>query len=171
MLEAPFEIGDVYWIAVSMPQSEEVTCPMCCGNKFVTLVLGTNEAVDIECEACSLGYIGSRGFIDQYKQEPSTKRFEIASVEEWRDGEWTVRSPGGMRMSFDRLYQTEAQALAVAEQNAKNLEDKNMESLRLKKYGRASSWKILYHEKQIRDYEQKIKWHRDHISTKKAKEA
>jgi hypothetical protein len=166
----PFKIGDVFWIEDGLYQQEIIICPMCAGNKYVTVVLGSNEAVDIECECCAVGYCGSQGYIKESKLEPKAVRFEIAKVVEWRDGKWTVANLVGRSVRFDRLFETEGWAMASAVKRMEDLEESNMQNRRKKKYGKASTWSIRYHQRQIADAEKTIAWHRNKINAKKAVE-
>lgn len=166
MLKAPFEIGQVYWSPQRHSYKVTVSCPMCCGNKRVSVTIGTGETYDVECEECKAGYIGPRGFIEQWEQTPKAERFEIASIEEWRDGKWRVKSTTGDTASFDTLFTTEGDALAEAARCAAELIEHNMASQRKKKYGKVSSWSIQYHNKQIKEHERQAEWHRDKVRLK-----
>jgi hypothetical protein len=143
---------------------------MCCGNKIVIVTIGTGEKYNVECEACRAGYLGARGFIEEYEQTPRADRFEIAKIIEWRDGKWRVESTTNQIEDFTNLYATEEEALAKATQNAEQLIEQNMANRRKKKYGKVSSWTIQYHLKQIKQFERDIKWHREKINQKQKTE-
>lgn len=170
IFDAPFSIGDVYWLEAGPSEKKTVECPMCSGNKYVTVTLGNGEKYELECEACRLGYIGSQGVITEYDVTPRAEQFKIEKVAEWRDGKWRVEGPTGLIVYFDSLYATEAEALAASEKHASDREDENMANRRKKKYRRVSSWTILYHQRQIADCEKQIAWHRAHIHAKGSKD-
>lgn len=166
MLKAPFEIGDVYWRPAGIAQQERVECPMCCGNKYITATIGTGETYELECDTCMAGYLGAQGYINQYVPAPKAEKFVIDKLHQWCEDGWRVADPSGRIADFTALYATEEAALAVDAQWAVDLEERNMASLRRKKYGRVSSWSIQYHRKQIKEYERKIAWHQQKLHEK-----
>ncbi len=170
MLDAPFKIGDIYWCEAGSSRQVTVECPMCCGQKYVTVIIGKGEKIDVECEACGLGYLGPQGFITEYDVTPKAELFKIASVESWSDDRWRVADPTGRIAYFDTLHATEIDALAASMLRAEDLEESNMANRRKKKYGKVSTWRIRYHQNQIKDFERKIAWHRAKIDAKKALE-
>lgn len=166
MLEAPFKIGDVYWRPGGPSRSERVECPMCCGKKYITAIIGTGEKFEMECEECMAGYLGPLGYIEQYVIEPAAEKFVIDSVYGWDDGKWRVKSHTGTIIDFASLYTTEEEALAADVKRAAAVEEHNMADRRKKKYGKVSSWTIQYHQKQIKDHERQIEWHRKKLHAK-----
>lgn len=166
MLDAPFKIGETYWRAASGNRQVTVECPMCCGQKYVTVTLGNGEQYTVDCEACGAGFEGPRGVVQQYDRTPLAEPFEIVKIKEWREDRWLVANPTNLTAYFDTLYATEAEALAASEKRAADLMDSNMASLRKKKYGKVSSWNIRYHKRQIKEYQKKIAWHQSKIYTK-----
>jgi hypothetical protein len=170
MLTAPFEIGDVYWIPAGPSRSERVTCPMCLGDKFITAIIGSGEKYELECECCMLGYQGPQGTVSQYVRTPEAEEYKIASIEEWRDNQWYLKSTAGRYSNFDMLYKTEEEALAADVKREADLEESNMKNLRKKKYGRVSSWSIQYHKTQIKEFERKIAWHEAKLHAKPKQE-
>ena len=169
-MDAPFKLGDTYWRPSGHSDQVTIECPMCCGDKCVTVILGDGEKFNVDCEACGLGYAGPQGTITEYTRTPHAEPFVIHKIVSWRDGKWTVESTDGCTLDFDLLYATEAGAVAKAVERATALEDDNMARLRKKKYGRVSSWKIQYHQRQIADFQKQIAWHERHIDAKKARE-
>lgn len=167
MIDVPFEIGDTYWREAGNARRVTVECPMCCGQKYVTVTIGTGEQYTVECEACKLGYQGPQGVITEYDVTPQAEVFVIAKIKEWRNNQWLVADNSGRTAYFHTLYKTEAEALAASKKRAADLEDRNMASRRKKKYGKVSSWSILYHKRQIAEHERGIAWHRKKIDAKK----
>ena len=113
-LETPFVIGQQMWMAIG--QSEQVTkpCPVCNGDKAVTIILGTGEHVTVMCDGCGLGFEGPRGFIQEWEHHPRAVPFVIASVKSFRDDEWGLLSTDGAWASFSKLFQTEDEAREAA---------------------------------------------------------
>ena len=166
-LKMPFEIGQVFWQSGGPSVTVKVECPMCCGKKKITAILGTGEQYKLDCDTCNRGYAGSQGYIEQYTREPHADKFVILKAIEWSRGDWRVESTKGTTAYFSVLYDTEKEALDAATKWKEKLDEDNMASLRKKKYGRVSSWSIQYHQGEIRRNEKSIEWHRDKIQLKK----
>ncbi|MCP4900904.1 MAG: hypothetical protein GY906_28385 [bacterium] len=170
ILNTPFKIDDLYWREAGSHRQVTVECPMCCGQRYVTVTIGTGEQYTVECEACGAGYLGPQGVITEYDVTPKAEKFIIAEVKEWRDKRWSVADAYGQTAYFDTLYKTEAEALAASEKRAAELVESNMANRRKKKYGKVSSWTVLYHKRQITDFERQIAWHQAKIDAKGAGE-
>jgi hypothetical protein len=62
-----FELRQAIWWASC--DSIEVTenCPDCFGKKYLTVILGDDSEVKIDCRTCALGYEPPRGYITLHK--------------------------------------------------------------------------------------------------------
>lgn len=167
-LALPFEIGAQYWMPHSGSRQVTVICPVCAGQLAVTLTLGSGEQVGVPCEACGLGYDGPQGTIREWVHDPGAEPFVIAEVVYMRTRgdvtEWRVRSTDRNECDFHELYPSEAEALAVSEQQCAEQHERNMQSRQHKRKGAArASWSIQYHREQIKTLEQQLAWHRARI--------
>lgn len=167
-MELPFEIGQVLWLAVGTPHQVTLPCPVCAGQLFVTVELGSGERIAVPCEACGKGYGGPRGVIEEWEHSPSIQRFEIASVRSMHEGRWWVESTTGAMANFDELCATEGEALTKATAQAAAQHESNMQShQRHRKNTKETTWSVRYHRKCIADLEQQIAWHQGKLSAPK----
>ena len=167
-LETPFSIGETFWRPVLTPQQLTVPCPVCSGEKVVTVIIGQDERLMVECDACGLGYEHPRGVIEEWVSDPGAAEFVIEAVESFMRGEWTVRSTTKERHSFASLCRTESEALAVSVAACATQAEENMRR-RQHHRGRVSkaTWSVQYHRAMIKDLERQLAWHRAKIDAKK----
>ena len=163
-LELPFQIGDIYWLPGFHPEQVEVPCPVCAGQKRVTLILGSGEELQVACECCSAGFLAPRGVIAEWQHEPRATKFEVAGVRSLHAGRWEVESATGGVCWFSDLCATQADALRVATTQVARQHEENMRRRqRNRREVNRVSWSVNYHRKQIAELERSIAWHRDKI--------
>lgn len=166
----PFSIGQTLWLPSHAPVEEMVSCPVCAGQRFVTLILGDGEHVRIPCEGCGIGFDGPRGVVKEYTYTPTVRAFVIAAVVRFDEDSgrqrWTLRADDGSVADFGDLRAIESEAMAVAEANAKAQYERNMESRVRKKKDKRGGWTVLYHRQCIADLERQLAWHRAKVQSK-----
>ena len=171
MLDAPFKIGQVYWAISPIHRKENVQCPMCLGEKRVTVHAG-RETYEVECDSCRAGYLGPQGVVTQYVNDPDVCEFKIAEIAEWTtDRGWRVKSTTGDVQYFHELFSDKDEAMKAAIRHVAEYNEEQWQHTRKKKYGHISTWSIQYHLKEIKENERKIEWHRDKIRQKKDADA
>ena len=165
-MDTPFEIGKTYWMPTLRPENIQVPCPICYGNKSVSLILGNGEQVVVECEGCGLGYEGARGFVGDYSYEAGVKPFTVAGVESMNGDDWWLRSEQGSTARWKDLEQSEALGLEQSKRKMRETLDGNMysQTARSKHARNHVPWTVRYHEDCIREIEKKIAWHRSKVS-------
>ena len=165
-LATPFVIGQTYWLPRTVPQEITVLCPVCYGHKTITVTLGNGEHVAVECDGCGLGYEGPRGVVREYTYEANVRPFIIASVQSMHGDSWSVISTEGEQASWASLYLTEASAWDVSRAQLDKTVEENTRrwSTSNRKMLSRVAWTVAYHEKCIRDLEQKIAYHRSKVS-------
>jgi hypothetical protein len=126
----------------------------------------------VGCENCGKGYEGPRGSVEEYTYEASVEQFTIKAIESMHGGRWYLKSTFGACSDFGSLFTDKelAQAesaramAAILEHNAR------YSAARTKHMREQACWTIGYHEKCIREYEQKIAYHRSKVSERRATE-
>ena len=166
VIETPFQIGALYWMPVLNPRQIEMPCPVCYGNRTITVTLGNGEHVAVECEGCGIGYDGPRGFVTDYSYEYAANPFTIEVVTSMYGGSWRLKSIEGDNADWSTLCATEQEALDASKKRMQEVIDANTDTRRVKKNHavKQSGWSVGYHEKQIKEYERKIAWHRGKVS-------
>ena len=161
-MELPFTLGEVKWLAVGHPVEVVHPCPACNGSCKVTLVCGNGDEYIIDCEGCDMSTQGYRmGTIRQWEHTPTAERFVIGGVSSMHDGRWFVTRGYGPGVEYERLFDTEADALAAAQVEAQRHAERNM-MFRVnsrKRAGAKATWTVRYGKDQIRKAEATIAWH------------
>jgi hypothetical protein len=117
-----FKVGDVAWFARWTPRQVTIPCPVCFGNRSVTIVLGDGSPVIVACHYCGSGFDGPRGCTVEYEHDPIAQRVTVREVhvDEQRGADGVERSvryllgdAAGWADAED-LFTDEAEALARA---------------------------------------------------------
>ena len=58
-----FNVGDTVFVAGYGDYEKKVQCPVCFGKKKVTLILGDDTHIELDCDYCRRGYEGSLGWV------------------------------------------------------------------------------------------------------------
>ena len=169
-LSLPFMFGVTYWLPVGDPQKVTRPCPVCAGDRAITVILGTGERIGVPCEACGNDYDGPHGVIEEWEHKPGAVPFVPATVESLYDHRWSLRSTDGAVADWDELRATEAEALAEATKRAAAAHEHNMAMSQHKKANaKEHGWSIRYHRECIARLEREIGWHREKIEAKPKK--
>lgn len=168
-----YNIGDKVWYAKRQSKKEKVTCPECFGKRYLTVILGDDSKVTIDCAGCTAGYNSPTGYVTYYKRDIDVSKVTI----------------GGIRITCDcveyEINKTSCSCNIVkdsdifwgrieAEVRAKELaEEWNKEQLakihRKVKNNHTWSWHVHYHRKQIRDAEKTIEYATKQLNVAKDK--
>lgn len=168
MPACPFTVGTTYYKPINQPENVRIPCPVCNGNKCVTIILGTGEHLDVPCEACGIGFHVSRGFIEEYQYTPRTVPFTLASIEGYAYDEWTLKSELGEQSYGSSLFEHEADALAAAHKQADEQQANNARAYsQTKSSAKKMTWSVRYHRSCIKDLERKIAYHNGAIAAQK----
>jgi hypothetical protein len=154
-----FNIGDRVWVAAYGNVAARITCPVCYGNRAVTLILGNGDEVRLPCGHCSPGYESPRGYVTEYRAEARAYERVIDSV--------TVSTGaveyGAENYSFPeaRAFATEAEALAAAEQIAAEAQQANERRADFGKEDakRSFAWNAGYHLRESKRLREKADYH------------
>lgn len=84
-----YKVGDWVWYATYESEEIKVPCPVCYGNKVVTVILGNGDEVAVECDYCGKGWQNALGYVTDYQRNPKAEQQQITKrrIEDGRDGE------------------------------------------------------------------------------------
>src|ERR1035437_2248539 len=86
-LEPKFKIGDTVFQARGEQTRIWITCPECCGDGWLRVILGDDSQVSIACVCCERGYEGSPGRISTYVFSADVHATQVVGTEsELRNG-------------------------------------------------------------------------------------
>ncbi len=170
-----FKRNDIVWYAGRESVVETVVCPECFGKKYLTVILGDDSRVTIDCAGCAAGFDPPQGYLTYRVQHVEVRQVTICYIEIGSDGirygfdqRPTSRSIAPDTDLFTTKPEAEVRALALAEEwNAKQL----VELHRKKKNDRDWSWHVHYYRKMIRDAERTIEDARAKLEVAEEQEA
>jgi hypothetical protein len=164
----PFNIGQTVYIAwASAHHSQSGTCPVCFGQRSVTLILGDGERVQTPCRYCDHGVLGSTGEVSAYCAASGINERTVTGVQLAHDGAWEIQTDGRYSSSEANTFGTRASAEVrrqILFEEAEEDATKSYES-RFRTHRGDHAWTIGYHRNQIKDLERQLEWHRDKVRT------
>lgn len=153
-------IGDLVWIGYTKREEKRVSCPDCFGSGRLTVTLGDNSQVGIDCVACERGWRGSIGVLEGYEHVAACNQGSIMRVERNSDGEIEYAVGNSSSYHTGPIFETEEDAMKYAEsliakRNAE--EDRRMRSK--ERDAKSWAWNASYHRREIRECKKKIEYH------------
>jgi len=163
MNEKLFNIGDTAWYARTGFQDIQATCPVCFGNKSVTVILGNGDEVIVPCSYCALGYDAPSGIVKCYRIQPAATPVTITGreIREGEKTEVTYYGPGAHFYRSHTLFESFAEALAASKELCeKELHDRETCAEWIKKDKTKSfAWNAGYHLTEARRLREQIDYH------------
>ena len=155
-----YNIGDKVWYAGRKNTLERVTCPECFGKKYLTVILGDDSKVTIDCAGCASGYDPPKGYVEYYKQTYDVRQITIDGVEMDRKSIQYKYDDFGShcRIAYNiELFDTKEAAEIRAKELAEEHNKQELERIhRKEKNNRAWAWHIHYYRRMIRDAKETI---------------
>lgn len=171
-MKTPFEIGELYFLPKHNITSVQIPCFVCAGKKVVRVIDGYDVEWNVACEACGLGYEGSRGWVNEDSYEPMAKPFTIKEVIHFSSPEsWSLVSKEGDCASWNMLKRSQQDALQCSREFLERIIEENhrrtasQKKLILQK----KTWTLRYHRKCLDRFERQKDYHNrriQHIQTK-----
>ena len=160
-----YKLGDKVWVAFLESREKWVLCPHCCGKRALTVILGDDSRVSIDCDCCRYGYEGSKGYLKSYAWVSGVKESTITKVEQ----EWPTKVEygvdGGYRVDQDKVFDTQAGAEVRAQELIVEQEKEELRRIQVKeKVDRNWAWNVRYHRDKIRSAEKDLIYHRSKLA-------
>jgi hypothetical protein len=167
-----YNIGEKVWHASRKSTEEKITCPECFGKKYLTVILGDDSQVTIDCAGCASGYDPPKGYITYYKQGIDASLVTICKVQIYSDHvEYGYNGTDHccyIAKDID-LFPTKEKAEIRAKQLAEEWNKEQLAKIyRKEKNNHTWSWHVHYHRKQIRDAEKTIEYAKKQLDAAKA---
>jgi len=164
LLEArKYNVGDRVWYAYYEHTQVQKPCPVCFGNKEVTLILGNGDKVLIPCDYCGHGFEPPRGFIIEYEYVAKAELFVITKIESEVDAVSENRRyySGNHYSGIEDLFDTEEQALVRCAERIKQQElEETTNAYHLKKnHLKSYAWNAGYHLTRAKYYREQAEYH------------
>ena len=166
-----YNIGDRVWYAGMESREASVVCPECFGKKYLTVILGDDSQVTIDCAGCASGYNPPKGYVTYYENTAFVEqvtitgfdvdadkiRYKFDIVRKCNDGfHRTLQSGADDYKVFGTKEEAEVKAKELAEEhNREKLERINCKE----QHNHTWSWNVHYHRRQIREAKKSIEYH------------
>jgi hypothetical protein len=168
----PFEFGQtVFVVRADSHLQRDVPCPVCYGKLRVTVILGNDEQVSIECDYCTHG-IGNRpsGTCHAWGPYSSVTETTVTGMVR-KDGGWRIETPvysPDTHLIFANRDEAEAQRVIL---HAKAEKDAEAQAWACAQHARKKlAWHVGYHNSQLRRAQFDVEWHGRKVQQLKAKE-
>lgn len=163
-----YNIGDKVWIASLLYKKQQTICPHCLGKKYLTVIMGDESRVTIECAGCQSGFDPPRGFVNYYGFEPEVKQITIEGMD--TTPYQTEYKYNCSKFSYNTVQEKDLfPNKELADQKVNQLiEEKNkeeMDKLHSKEQKHHTwSWNATYHRNQIKTLERDLEYHRTKLN-------
>jgi hypothetical protein len=173
-----FNIGDKVYVPKYGTQEVFVTCPHCFGKKYLTVILGDESKVTIDCECCREGY-EHKGKISIWKWGASAEQIPIDGIDSHLENNGKTRTryhegTGGCYRLHDEVFATYEEALDFAKGKVAEHDLTEKEEIENKKIYATKTWarNVAYHRDCIKRYEHDLAYHKARLAVaeEKAKE-
>lgn len=156
-----FKIGDTVWVAFSQNTTKHVQCPHCFGRKFLTVILGDDSQVTIDCLGCSAGYEPPRGYLEIYEWKENVVQKKISGIETSTARPTRYHFNESAYEYDENVFATESEAMARAGILSKKRNEEEMDRLNHKKHNenRTWSWNATYHRSELKRAKHDVEYH------------
>lgn len=162
--EPEFKIGDTAFLAFAGTVEKWQTCPACAGKKALTVIMGDDSRVSIDCSMCSAGYNPPRGAVEEYAFECRAKRITISEVRMSDSGHFEYNNQTD-------VFATEEEANACAQRlgEAEAQRQKDRLEWRKEHEQKTWSWNAAHHRRELGRAQREIEYHTKKLSVAKSK--
>lgn len=158
-----FNRGDKVWHASFKRILKRVVCPECFGKKYLTVILGDDSRVIIDCAGCSAGYDPPKGYVEYFEHSADVELVTICEVRIYNSIEYGFNHQESLDFTVHRIandknmFATKPEAEVRAQKLAEEWNQEQLAKIHQKKNNdRSWSWHVHYYRKMIRDAEQTI---------------
>jgi len=157
-----YNIGDKVWYAGRRREQKKVVCPECFGKKYLTVILGDDTKVTIDCVACATGCSPPKGYVTYYEKSPEVRQVTICKVEIGKnyveygfDGTDSFHSIA----KDTEIFPSEEGARAKAKELAEQWNKEELARIhRKEKNNHTWAWHVHYYRQQIRNAKKTIEY-------------
>lgn len=157
-----YSVGDTVWLSRYAHEAVQKPCPVCFGNKQVTLILGNDDKVLLPCDSCGHGLDEPTGVVTEYEYVAKADHLVITRVESniTLEGEERRYYFAHRYANSENIFDSEAEALArcsqiIAQELLEDAKAHRLKHNRLKSY----AWNAGYHLRQARDHRERADYH------------
>ena len=157
-----YNIDDTVWHASRDSTEKRITCPECFGKKYLTVILGDDSQVTINCAGCARGYDPPEGYVTYWEQDINVRQVTICKVEVYLD-HIEYGFGGSERRHYKAkdtdFFNTKIEAEIRAQELVKEWNKEQLAKIHRKaKNNHTWSWHVYYYRKRIRDAKNTIEY-------------
>jgi len=149
-----YNVNDKVWYATCESRQIRKICPVCFGEREVTLILGNKERVTLECDYCGKGCESALGYIEEYEwiTSPDLKTITRVNVKISTKGETREYYSDHWCLCQEDMFDSEEKARQRAsEKSTKHAEEEATRGNHVKNLSNKSySWKAGYWTQMIK---------------------
>lgn len=168
-----FDIGQEVWTSGYSRREKQKTCPDCFGKKFLTVILGDDSRVYIDCAGCSRGYESPCGYVTDYEYGERVEPRTITGMEiNEEHGDQVIRYKFSCyTFESDLVFATreEAQEKSIELGKAQKLDDEKRMLTQKENRQRTWSWNATYHRSEIKRLEKDLAYHKEKLNVAASK--
>ena len=163
-----FKINDEVYHAQYDRKQRYIVCPDCMGKRFLTVIMGDDSRVTIDCVGCTRGaYEGPHGNIETWDYEATVTKRKITGMEvnlqktEYKSHIFCDENGSSyFTLKSEDMFSTEAEATVRAKELKAEAEKEEAKRLTQKHdRNRSWAWNASYHRKGVRDAERNLAHH------------
>ena len=176
-MDEMFEIGDYVWVAKLVRENRQEPCPVCYGHKYVILILGNDDQVELSCEYCRRGWQEPTGFIEVgyfVYVDPEYKQIDGVDIRtsfgELKVTYWFGKGGVSNGAHPEDVASTREEAIAkgAVKLNASNARIAENETNKAKEH-KSYSWNAGYHLREAERCRKDMEQHQRRASIMKSK--
>lgn len=153
-----FQMGQKVWWVHAQSSRKWLTCPDCQGKKYLTVILGDDSQVTIDCAGCAAGYEPPRGVVFIYEWAPGVHHGEITGIEineketRYRFGCYVIEAEN----VFDSQKLAQARAAQLMDEHNKEEAERFK---RKEKDARTWAWHVHHHRNCVKQAMRDLEYH------------
>jgi hypothetical protein len=163
-----FNLGEHVWYARIRWLSRQAQCPDCFGKRFLTVILGDDSQVTVECTGCREGCDPPRGTIQSHDFEIDPHFSSIKGIrKDIYEGkprlEYTMEDCSVLyeENMFETLEEARLRSEVLL---AEHREAEKLRLLKKEKDTRSWAWNASYHRGCIRNAERDLAYHKSKLA-------
>jgi len=158
------KIGDTVWTASFQARKVQRECPVCFGNKEVTLRLGNGDEVLLDCDYCGHGFHDPTGYVTCYERTPKAEPVIVQRIasEVSEDGTtYRYHFNGSSYVGNDEVYASREEALTAAHEKAEQYQrEEDERAYHIKRnVNKTFAWNAGYHLREAAECRRRAEYH------------